>query len=65
MPAASEAIEPIGQPQPCWLARTPARRLGDPADIAAAAVWLASEDARFVHGTTLDVDGGALHTYAA
>lgn len=37
---------------------TPAGRSGRPEDIAAAAVYLASDDAAFVHGTVLDVDGG-------
>jgi 3-oxoacyl-[acyl-carrier protein] reductase len=46
-------------------ARTPAGRLGEPEEVADAVVWLASDAARFVHGTTIDVDGGALNTYAA
>jgi NAD(P)-dependent dehydrogenase (short-subunit alcohol dehydrogenase family) len=37
---------------------TPAGRSGHPDAIAAAAVYLASDDAAFVHGTVLDVDGG-------
>lgn len=37
---------------------TPAGRAGHPGAIAAAAVYLASDDAVFVHGTVLDVDGG-------
>ncbi len=37
---------------------TPLRRLGDPEDIAAAAVYLASPAASFVTGKTLEVDGG-------
>ncbi|MEX5637953.1 SDR family NAD(P)-dependent oxidoreductase [Parafrankia sp. FMc2] len=37
---------------------TPAGRAGEPAAIAAAAVYLASDDAAFVHGTVVDVDGG-------
>lgn len=36
----------------------PSRRIGDPADIARAVVWLASDCADYVHGTTLVVDGG-------
>jgi 3-oxoacyl-[acyl-carrier protein] reductase len=40
------------------LARTPLTRLGDPADIANAYVWLASDAARFVTGAVLSVDGG-------
>lgn len=46
-------------------ARTPAGRVGEPEEVAHAVVWLASDAARFVHGTTIDVDGGALNTYAA
>ncbi|MEV3902562.1 SDR family oxidoreductase [Mycobacterium sp. NPDC050551] len=37
---------------------TPMRRLGDPQDIAAAAVYLASPAGSFLTGTTLEVDGG-------
>lgn len=37
---------------------TPLRRLGDPADIAAAAVYLASDAGAFVTGKILEVDGG-------
>jgi 3-oxoacyl-[acyl-carrier protein] reductase len=36
----------------------PARRLGKPEDVAAAVRYLASEDAGYVTGTTLYVDGG-------
>jgi NAD(P)-dependent dehydrogenase (short-subunit alcohol dehydrogenase family) len=39
-------------------ARTPFFRLGRPADVAAAAVFLASDDALYVSGTNLLVDGG-------
>ncbi|WP_328995765.1 SDR family oxidoreductase [Kribbella sp. NBC_01245] len=37
---------------------TPVGRSGHPDAIAAAAVYLASDDAAFIHGTVLDVDGG-------
>jgi 7-alpha-hydroxysteroid dehydrogenase len=37
---------------------TPLRRLGDPLDIAAAAVYLASDAGSFLTGKTLEVDGG-------
>lgn len=40
------------------LARHPVGRLGEPADIARAAVWLASSAAGFITGQTVTVDGG-------
>jgi meso-butanediol dehydrogenase/(S,S)-butanediol dehydrogenase/diacetyl reductase len=40
------------------LARHAAGRFGDPVDIAKAVVWLASDDAAFVTGQCLTVDGG-------
>ena len=36
----------------------PYKRIGEPEDIARAAVWLASDDSDYVVGTTLFVDGG-------
>jgi NAD(P)-dependent dehydrogenase (short-subunit alcohol dehydrogenase family) len=41
-------------------AHTPLRRLGEPTDIAAAALFLASDAASWITGQTLIVDGGAL-----
>jgi 3-oxoacyl-[acyl-carrier protein] reductase len=40
------------------VSRTPLGRMGKPEDIANAYVWLASDQASFVHGTVLSVDGG-------
>ena len=40
------------------IARHPVGRLGTPADIAQAAVWLVSAEAAFVNGQTITVDGG-------
>ena len=36
----------------------PLGRLADPMDIAHAALWLISDDAKFITGTALEVDGG-------
>jgi NAD(P)-dependent dehydrogenase (short-subunit alcohol dehydrogenase family) len=40
------------------VADAPARRPGDPAEIAAAVAFLASDDAEYVHGARLPLDGG-------
>lgn len=36
----------------------PCKRIGEPAEIGRAVVWLASDDSDYVHGVTLFVDGG-------
>jgi NAD(P)-dependent dehydrogenase (short-subunit alcohol dehydrogenase family) len=41
-------------------AQQPARRMGSPAEVAEAVVWLCSESASFVNGHALPVDGGFL-----
>jgi NAD(P)-dependent dehydrogenase (short-subunit alcohol dehydrogenase family) len=40
--------------------RTPLRRLGIPADVGGVAVFLASEDASYINGTTIILDGGSM-----
>ncbi|MCW2540553.1 MAG: putative oxidoreductase [Frankiales bacterium] len=40
------------------IATIPSRRAGTPAEVAAAVVFLASDDARNIHGALLSVDGG-------
>src|SRR5471032_1728059 len=41
-----------------FAAATPLRRVGQPADVGDVAVWLSSDEARFVTGQNLLVDGG-------
>lgn len=36
----------------------PYKRIGEPEDIARAAVWLASDEADYINGTTMFIDGG-------
>jgi 3-oxoacyl-[acyl-carrier protein] reductase len=40
------------------LAQTPLRRFGTPEDIANAALFLASDEAAYITGAALNVDGG-------
>ncbi len=41
-------------------AQNPMRRLASPEDVAGAVAYLASDDAQYVNGHTLDVSGGGL-----
>jgi len=46
-----------------YLSRSiPVGRTGTPADVAAACVWLASDEASWVTGQTIEINGGALTT---
>jgi NAD(P)-dependent dehydrogenase (short-subunit alcohol dehydrogenase family) len=42
------------------IARTPLQRLGLPADVGKAAVFLACDDSSYINGTTIVLDGGAM-----
>ena len=42
------------------IARTPLGRMGTPEDVANAYVWLASDQAGFIHGAVISVDGGVV-----
>jgi len=50
--------EPLGELRTLIEAQTPMRRLGEPDDIAWAAVYLASDEAKFVTGQVLSPNGG-------
>jgi NAD(P)-dependent dehydrogenase (short-subunit alcohol dehydrogenase family) len=54
----SEALESDPERKLRVLVRTPMARLGEPADIAHAVLFLASEQSKFVTGVVLPVDGG-------
>ena len=54
----TDLLEPAKSLHPQWKQLTPQKRFGEPWEIAAAAVYLASEAARFCTGTDLVVDGG-------
>jgi NAD(P)-dependent dehydrogenase (short-subunit alcohol dehydrogenase family) len=47
-------------PATSMMTGTPYGRIGEPDAIAQAAVFLASDEATFIHGTVLDVDGGRM-----
>lgn len=53
------APEMIPELRKQMLANTPMRRMGEPAEVARAALFLASEEASFITGVDLLVDGGA------
>ena len=59
-PVRTEGTAALGDVINQLAAAAPAGRAADPEEIAAAAVYLASDDAGFVHGATLPVDGGRL-----
>ncbi len=57
-PIATERQEQFADYVAPVLARLPSRRISTPAEVAAAVVFLASEDAANIHGAVLSVDGG-------
>lgn len=62
--AQTAAIREGGHPfNDLVMTRTPAARWGEPEDVANAALFLASEAAKFVNGTVLYVDGGILANF--
>jgi NAD(P)-dependent dehydrogenase (short-subunit alcohol dehydrogenase family) len=62
-PMLRDEARQLGESEAAFLASAadrPLKRIGKPDDIARAALYLASESAAFVTGTTLVVDGGGL-----
>jgi NAD(P)-dependent dehydrogenase (short-subunit alcohol dehydrogenase family) len=57
-PIATERQEQFADHVAPVLTRIPSRRMSTPAEVAAAAVFLATDDAANVHGAVLSVDGG-------
>ncbi|MEM8546761.1 MAG: SDR family NAD(P)-dependent oxidoreductase, partial [Pseudomonadota bacterium] len=45
-----------------WIRKTAAGRLGEPLDVAKVALFLATDDAAYISGTGIIVDGGAVNT---
>ncbi|KHK89904.1 SDR family NAD(P)-dependent oxidoreductase [Novosphingobium malaysiense] len=59
-PMTAPAFEQMPEYKTFWENKAPLRRLGTPQDIADVVAFLCSEDARFVSGHGLWVDGGAM-----
>jgi NAD(P)-dependent dehydrogenase (short-subunit alcohol dehydrogenase family) len=57
-PTRTEGTAPMGQALDQLAATTPHGKPGLPDDIAAAITYLATDDAAYVHGAILPVDGG-------
>ncbi|HEX5257088.1 MAG TPA: SDR family oxidoreductase [Mycobacterium sp.] len=56
----SELASPLGEGMRAMVTASPAKRLGTPEDIAAAATYLLGPEASFITGTDLLVDGGVV-----
>ncbi|GHO90176.1 short-chain dehydrogenase [Reticulibacter mediterranei] len=59
-PTRTPGTEVLGEALDKLASTLPARRAASPSEIAEAAVYLASNEANFVHGVTLPVDGGRI-----
>jgi 3-oxoacyl-[acyl-carrier protein] reductase len=58
----SQALDPVNsigpEGMPATARQTPVRRVGRPADIAVAYLFLASDEAGYLTGQTIVIDGG-------
>jgi NAD(P)-dependent dehydrogenase (short-subunit alcohol dehydrogenase family) len=61
-PGLQGIIDAVPEAEGQFLAMTPQNRVADAREIAAAVVWLASDEASFVTGTNFPVDGGMLES---
>lgn len=52
------AAQAMGEGFDEMIASVPVKRVASPQKIAAAAVYLASDDADYIHATALHIDGG-------
>ena len=60
-PILSDRIKALNEESRAQIAQTvPMRRLGLPEEVAALVVWLCSDQAAFMTGATLTIDGGRL-----
>jgi NAD(P)-dependent dehydrogenase (short-subunit alcohol dehydrogenase family) len=57
----SESVLKIGETYQKVVSRIPMGRIGEPVDIANAALFLASQYSNYITGTTLNVDGGLIN----
>ena len=58
----SESVLKIGETYQKVISRIPMGRIGEPVDIANAALFLASQYSNYITGTTLNVDGGLINS---
>jgi 3-oxoacyl-[acyl-carrier protein] reductase len=54
------SLQALAEREDHYLARIPMGRIADPADVAPAVVFLASDQANYITGATIDVTGGML-----
>ncbi|MBF4461548.1 MULTISPECIES: SDR family NAD(P)-dependent oxidoreductase [unclassified Rathayibacter] len=58
-PIATPGTAPFGEGLSVFHEGTPANRVGQPEEVAAAVSFLVGDDAKYIHGVILPVDGGA------